>query len=53
MHAGSDRTRALEYLYLTERDRTDLRELERQGALVTARNLPDAQRVPLDTILSS
>ena len=53
VHAGSDRTRALEYLYLTERDRTDLRELERQGAVVTARNLPDAQRVPLDTILSS
>jgi len=52
VHAGSDRTYALEYLYLTERDRMDLRELERQGAVVTARNLPDAQQVPLDTILS-
>jgi PTS system mannose-specific IIB component/fructoselysine and glucoselysine-specific PTS system IIB component len=52
VHAGSDRTHALEYLYLTERDRMDLRELERQGAVVTARNLPDAQQVPLDTILA-
>lgn len=52
LHPGPDRVRALEYLHLTDADRSDLEYLAEHGAVVTARNLPEAHRVPLATVLS-
>ena len=53
LHAGPDRIPVLQYLHLTARDREDLRALAGQGVTISGRNLPDALKVPLDTILSS
>ncbi|MGB0542724.1 MAG: PTS system mannose/fructose/N-acetylgalactosamine-transporter subunit IIB [Longimicrobiales bacterium] len=53
LHAGSDRIPVLDYLHLTARDREDLNVLAGQGVTISGRSLPDAPKVPLDTILSS
>lgn len=52
LHAGPDRVRCLDYLHLTEQDRQDLRSLADEGVVVSARDLPDAHLVSLETILS-
>ena len=51
IHHGPGRAEVLTYLHLTEQDRADLREIAESGANVTARDLPDAHRVTLETLL--
>ncbi|MDH3272402.1 MAG: PTS sugar transporter subunit IIB [Gemmatimonadota bacterium] len=51
IHHGPGRTEVLRYLHLTEEDREDLRSLTEEGAEIAARDLPDAPRVPLSTLL--
>lgn len=51
IHHGPGRAEVLRYLHLTDEDRDDLRELAEQGVEVTARDLPDAPRVGLSTLL--
>ena len=53
IHHGLGRDEVLEYLHLTEEDRSDLRAIAAAGVEITARNLPDAHRVTLDTLLKS
>lgn len=53
VHHVEGRTRVLPYLHLSAADRTLLRELEREGALVTARDLPATRPVPLDELLGT
>jgi mannose/fructose/N-acetylgalactosamine-specific phosphotransferase system component IIB len=52
LHAGPDRIRVLDYLHLTAEDRDDLTALASEGVEVSARDLPNAPGVGLDTILS-
>ena len=51
IHHAPDRVEVLSYLHLTERDRSCLRTMEEEGVRVTARDLPDAVKVPLATLL--
>ena len=51
LHAGPDRSEVLNYLYLTQGDRDDLRSLAAGGVTVSARDLPDAARVDLESLL--
>ena len=51
IHHAPGRTQVRSYLYLDDADRTRLRELEREGVAVFARDLPDSLRVDLDTLL--
>jgi PTS system mannose-specific IIB component/fructoselysine and glucoselysine-specific PTS system IIB component len=51
IHHGPGRDEVLTYLHLTEQDREDLRAIAEVGAVVTARDLPDAHRVTLETLL--
>ena len=51
IHHGPDRREVLTYLHLTEGDLDDLRALAAEGVEITARDLPDAHRVTLETIL--
>lgn len=51
IHHGPGRREVLTYLHLTEDDMADLRALADAGAVVTARDLPDAPKVPLRTLL--
>ncbi len=53
IHHGPGRSEVLTYLHLTDQDREDLRAMAEQGAIVTARDLPDAHGVGLDTLLRS
>ena len=53
IHHGPDRIEVLTYLHLTAEDLDDLRRLAAGGAVVTARDLPDAHRVTLDSLLGS
>jgi len=53
IHHGPGRAEVLTYLHLTAQDREDLRAIAASGADVTARDLPDAHRVPLDSLLRS
>jgi PTS system mannose-specific IIB component/fructoselysine and glucoselysine-specific PTS system IIB component len=51
LHAGPDRSEVLTYLYLTQEDRDDLGSLAAEGVTVSARDLPDAARVDLKSLL--
>jgi len=53
IHHGPGRTEVITYLHLTEADRADLVAMADAKAEVTARDLPDAHRVKLATILGS
>lgn len=51
LHAAEGRERVLPYLFLGAEDRQNLREVERTGATVTARDLPATRPVPLMDLL--
>lgn len=51
IHHGPGRTEVLRYLHLTAEDRADLAALAEEGAQVSARDLPDAPKVRLATLL--
>ena len=51
IHHGPGRDEVLTYLHLSPEDRDDLRAIAEQGVEVSARDLPDAPRVTLDTLL--
>ncbi len=51
IHHGPGRDEVLTYLHLTPQDRDDLRAIAEQGVEVSARDLPDAPRVSLATLL--
>jgi mannose/fructose/N-acetylgalactosamine-specific phosphotransferase system component IIB len=51
IHHGPGRLQVLTYLHLTEEDVSGLRALEEEGVEVSARDLPDAHKVPLRTLL--
>jgi mannose/fructose/N-acetylgalactosamine-specific phosphotransferase system component IIB len=53
LHHGPERVEVLSYLHLTAADRTELSALAEEGVDVSARNLPDAHKVPLSTLLGS
>lgn len=53
IHHGPGREEVLTYLHLTEQERADLRVIAEAGASVSARDLPDAHRVTLETLLRS
>ena len=52
-HHGPGRIQYLTYLYLSSEDRSDLLELAAEGADVSARDLPDATKVPLKSLTES
>ena len=51
IHHGPGRTEVLRYLHLTEEDRRDLEAMTDEGVEVSARDLPEAPRVGLTTLL--
>jgi len=51
IHHGPGRLQVLAYLHLTEDDISGLRALEEEGIDVSARDLPDAHKVPLKALL--
>ena len=51
IHHGPGRKEVLTYLHLTEQDQEDLRAIAEAGVTVTARDLPDAHKVTLDSLL--
>lgn len=53
IHHGPGREEVLTYLHLTDQERADLRVIAESGASVSARDLPDAHRVTLETLLRS
>lgn len=52
-HHGPGRTQMLTYLYLSVADQADLAVLAEEGADVSARDLPDATKVPLKSLTES
>lgn len=50
-HHGPGRSEVLTYLHLSEEDRALLVTLDEEGVEVSARDLPDASRVPLRSLL--
>jgi PTS system mannose-specific IIB component/fructoselysine and glucoselysine-specific PTS system IIB component len=52
IHFQMGRKEILPYLFLAARDRELLEELRREGALVSAQDLPGSSKVPLDTLLA-
>jgi PTS system mannose-specific IIB component/fructoselysine and glucoselysine-specific PTS system IIB component len=52
IHHASGRERVLPYLFLNPAERGELAALARSGAEIAARDLPGAQRVPLDELLA-
>ncbi len=51
LHHAPGRTKVLPYLFVSDDDRAELARLAGTGADVSARDLPDAPRVPLATLL--
>ena len=51
IHHGPGRTEVLRYLHLTDQDRRDLEAMVDEGVEVSARDLPEAPRVGLTTLL--
>lgn len=51
LHHTVGRTELLGYLHVSDEDRETLRALAAAGAVVSARDVPDAQRVSLATLL--
>ncbi|MGD8282402.1 MAG: PTS sugar transporter subunit IIB, partial [Gemmatimonadota bacterium] len=50
---GPGRVEVLTYLHLNDDDVKDLEAMAEQGVKVTARDLPDAHKVPLETLAKS
>jgi mannose/fructose/N-acetylgalactosamine-specific phosphotransferase system component IIB len=50
IHFAEGRTRILPYLHLRAEEKEQLRRIAATGALVSARDLPAARRVPLDEL---
>lgn len=53
IHHGPERVEVLSYLHLTASDREDLATLAEEGVDVSARDLPDAHKVPLSALLGT
>lgn len=53
IHYASDRKPVLPYVYLSDEETGALGALAREGAIVTARDLPGTRRVGLDDLLRS
>lgn len=51
LHHRQGREEVLSYLYLDDQDREQLAELKREGAKVSAQDLPGSSKVPLDSLL--
>lgn len=51
IHHGPDRDEVLTYLHLSADERTRLRDMETEGVTLYARELPDAAKIPLSSIL--
>jgi mannose/fructose/N-acetylgalactosamine-specific phosphotransferase system component IIB len=51
LHHGPGRTECLSYVHLSEDDARALKELERDGVLVTAQDLPGTRAVPLSEMV--
>jgi len=51
LHHGPGRRKLLTYLHLTAEDEDHLVKLAAEGVEVSAHDLPDAHRVPLETLL--
>ncbi len=51
IHDAPDRREVLPYLFLTSTDRDRIRELEAEGALVSARDLPSSPKRSADELL--
>ena len=52
-HPGPGRVQLLTYLHLSPADQADLGKLEDEGVEVSARDLPDAHKVPLKSLTGS
>ncbi len=53
IHHRAGRMQHLRYVFLTEQEEHELRELSALGALVTAQDVPAARAVPLDELLAT
>jgi PTS system mannose-specific IIB component/fructoselysine and glucoselysine-specific PTS system IIB component len=53
IHHRAGRTQHLRYVFLTPAEGEALRDLARQGAVVTAQDVPAARAVPLEELLAS
>jgi len=53
IHHGPERVEVLSYLHLTASDQEDLATLAEEGVDVSARDLPDAHKVPLSALLGT
>lgn len=51
LHHAPGRREVLPYVFLSAEESDALRELDREGASVSARDLPGARRVPLEQLL--
>ncbi len=51
IHHGPDRKEVLTYLHITPQDRDDLKALAEEGVKIFARDLPDAHKVSLATLV--
>lgn len=51
IHHAPGREKVLPYLYLSSAEKDQLREAERLGVVVSARDLPASRAVPLSTLL--
>lgn len=52
-HHAADRREVLSYLHLTDQDIADVETLVAHGAVVGARDVPDAPRVPASQLIGS
>ena len=53
IHHAAGRDRVLPYVFLGEAERTEIRRLLEEGALVSARDLPTARAVDSETLLQA
>lgn len=53
IHHGPGRSRVLRYVFLSDQERQDLRELSGRGTRVVARDVPSARGVGLDELVGS
>lgn len=53
IHHGPGRVEVLTYLHLTQQDREDLEAIAAAGVDVSARDLPDAHRATLESLLKA
>lgn len=51
IHHGPHRTEVLTYLHLAPEDRDDLSALAAEGVTISARDVPDAHKVPLEALV--